>query len=198
MKTKLPRIKKCKVCRESFQPERQMQPCCSIKCAIEDVNKAKEIKRKKDLAEFRKKDKIKSVERKQKKREYSRAARLDALQKLVNRWVLKVRDKDMPCCTCGKSSKSVKYDAGHYRTRGACPELRFELTNIHKQCSVNCNGWGSGMRSEYRDFIEHKYGLDHLEWLDGTHKTLKEQLPDDDAIAIQIKKYRKLIIEAKA
>ena len=44
MKTKLPRKKKCKVCRLTFQPERQMQPCCSIKCAIDKVQIDKSVK----------------------------------------------------------------------------------------------------------------------------------------------------------
>lgn len=193
MKPKKPRAKKCKVCGEKFQPERHMQPCCSVKCAIAKVNKDKELNHKKELAIFRKKERESKLANKKKKNEYNRKDRLDKLQQVVNQYVLNVRDKGMPCCTCGKSSNSVKYDAGHYRSRGACPELRFELTNIHKQCSINCNGWGSGMRSEYREFIKFKYGPDHLEWLDGKHSPLKETLPDDEAIESELKRYRQLI-----
>lgn len=117
----------------------------------------------------------------------------DKLQDLVNQWIVHVRDKGKPCFTCGTAKPSIKYDAGHYRTRGACSELRFEITNIHKQCSVNCNQHGSGMRKEYRDKIVEVYGQDHLDWLDGKHPRLKDQLPDADAVNIEIVKYRKLL-----
>ena len=101
----------------------------------------------------------------------------DKFQALVNQWVVHVRDKKEPCCTCGKSDPDVKYDAGHWRSRGACKELRFELTNIHKQCSVNCNQIGSGMRLEYEQFLIFKYGQDHVDWLKGPHPLLKDQYP---------------------
>lgn len=197
MKPKLPRPKKCKVCQIKFQPERTMQPCCSIKCAIAKVEKDKDIKRKKELAAIRKKEKEFKLEtNRRKKAVIGRDELLNKLQKLVNQWVLHVRDKDKPCCTCGKSDPSIKYDAGHYRSRGACQELRFELTNIHKQCSVNCNGWGSGMRKEYRDFIEHYYSKEHLEWLDGKHPLLKDVFADNNSIDTEIDRYRKLVREA--
>lgn len=197
MKAKLPRPKKCKVCQVKFQPERTMQACCSVKCAIAKVNADNEVKRKKHVAKQRKAEKeFKAETARRKKSAIGRDEWFDRLQTLVNQWVLHVRDKDRPCCTCGKSDPSIKYDAGHYRSRGACSELSFELTNIHKQCSVNCNGWGSGMRKEYRDFIEHHYGAKHLEWLDGKHPLLKDVFIDNDSIELEIKRYRKLIREA--
>lgn len=116
----------------------------------------------------------------------------DELQKAVNYYVVNVRDKDKPCCTCGTTNPDIKYDAGHYRSRGSCPELRFELKNIHKQCSLQCNVYGSGKRAEYRDFIEHVYGRETLDWLDGRHQTLKSQFPHWSDIEKEIKRYREL------
>ena len=130
------------------------------------------------------------------KKELNRSHHLDQLQKLVNQWVVHVRDKDKPCCTCGTTNKNIKYDAGHYRSRGACPEARFIPTNIHRQCSVRCNVHGSGMRSEYIDFIRAEYGQEHLDWLDGPHPALKEQLPDADAIDAEMARYRKMLRDA--
>ena len=130
------------------------------------------------------------------KKELNRSHHLDQLQKLVNQWVVHVRDKDKPCCTCGTTNQLIKYDAGHYRSRGACPEARFILTNIHRQCSVRCNVHGSGMRSEYIDFIRAEYGQEHLDWLDGPHQSLKEMLPDADAIDAEIARYRKMLRDA--
>lgn len=120
----------------------------------------------------------------------------DLIQEQVNWWVLHFRDRNEPCCTCG-TVNNIKYDAGHYRTRKSCSELRFEPTNIHKQCSVNCNQYGSGMRAEYREFIERKYGKTHLEWLDGPHPTLKERFPTTADLENELKRWRKINSEAR-
>lgn len=130
------------------------------------------------------------------KKELNRSHHLDQLQKLVNQWVVHVRDKDKPCCTCGTTNPLIKYDAGHYRSRGACPEARFILTNIHRQCSVRCNVHGSGMRSEYIEFLRAEYGQEHLDWLDGPHPSIKEQFPDADAIDAEMARYRKMLRDA--
>lgn len=128
-----------------------------------------------------------------KERVMTRTEWYDKLQTLVNQWILHVRDAGGPCCTCGKTTQGIKYDAGHCISRGSSPELRFEITNIHKQCSVNCNQWGSGMRPEYNEFIINKYGQDHYEWLIGPHKTLKDTFPHYMDIKAEIARYRKLI-----
>ena len=78
-------------------------------------------------------------------------------------------------------------------SRGSSSELRFELTNIHKQCSVECNVHGAGKRKEYELFIIKKYGQDHLNWLLGPHKLLKEQLPHYLDIKAEIARYRALL-----
>lgn len=119
----------------------------------------------------------------------------DELQKVVNYYVVHIRDKDKPCCTCGNTNPDIKYDAGHYRTRGAAPEIRYELKNIHKQCSVRCNQYGSGMRAEYREFIVNEYGKEALEWLDGKHKSLKETFKGWEDYEKEIQRYKKLIKE---
>ena len=119
----------------------------------------------------------------------------DKLQRLVNQYVVHVRDFGKPCCTCGESNYGVKMDAGHFLTRAARPDLMFELTNIHIQCSVNCNQHGSGMRAEYTEFIKAKYGQEHLDWLkdESQHKSLKEQFPHWSDIEKEILRYRKLL-----
>ena len=169
---------------------------CSFECACQLGNKALEKRR----SDERKKEvrRLKESEKAAKKQRTERRKGIqpikywqDKLQRLVNQWVVHVRDVGKPCCTCGTDSPSIKYDAGHYRTRAAAPELRYELTNIHKQCSVRCNVHGSGMRKEYQGFIEHHYGKEHLEWLDGVHPALKDTFPDWQAYDAEISKYRK-------
>lgn len=117
------------------------------------------------------------------------------LQKLVNQYVLHVRDKNDGCCTCGTTNPNIKYDAGHFHTRKARPDIRFELTNIAKQCSQQCNVYGSGMRNEFEKFISEKYGPDHVDWLKQVKPPLKEQFPNWQDIDAEIIRYRKLLRE---
>lgn len=202
------RRKKCKRCGEYHDAESGVQlPAgffCSKEHAIEHGIEAsrKRSERLRARAVRAQAEEAKNAAKRdreriaKRKKELNRSHHLDQLQKLVNQWVVHVRDKDKPCCTCGTTNPFIKYDAGHYRSRGACPEARFILTNIHRQCSVRCNVHGSGMRSEYIDFIRAEYGREHLDWLDGPHQSLKELLPDADAIDAEMARYRKMLRDA--
>lgn len=193
---------KCAGCKERFKKEIMIRLPAgnfhSFDCSIEYAKRKQELARKrqesKRLKEMREEERAKREKHKSdKERIKSRKEWHDQLQKLVNQFVLYVRDKDQPCCTCGTKSESIRYDAGHFISRGARPELRFEITNIHKQCAIKCNVHGSGMRAEYRQFIEAKYGSDHLEWLEGPHKSLKDQYPQPEDIKSEIMRYRKML-----
>lgn len=143
------------------------------------------------------KDKEKRAKQRNRKKEVKPISEwYDKLQSLVNQWIVHVRDKNKPCCTCGTDNPNIQYAAGHYRSRGACPELRFELSNIHKQCNVQCNQIKSGARAEYRMFIAFNYGSDHLDWLDGKHESLKERFEDWQDVEKEITRYRKMLREA--
>ena len=181
------KTKKCK-CGSEFEQYNSMQNAC-VPCLAKKGKEINQKKRKKLL------DKAKKEYNKETKRRREAIRRRSEwyalLQTEVNKYI-RLRDKDEPCCTCGATNPDIKYDAGHYRTAGGNPELRFELTNIHKQCSVRCNQHGSGMRKEYREFIMAKYGEDHLAWLDGTHQTLKQKFPHIEDIQSEIKRFRML------
>ena len=186
---------KCKGCGKKCEPS-GVVTLCSYECARIVAEKAdKKVKQEKVRKAKAVKKAFKARTRELKEKAKTRAEWFADLQKEVNAYV-RYRDKDEPCCTCG-TRNDIKYDAGHYRSRGACKELRFELTNIHKQCAIQCNMYGSGMRAEYRDFIIRKYGADHLAWLDGPHPSLKEQFPTIDDIRAEIARYRKLNKQAK-
>ena len=142
--------------------------------------------------------KAKAKERKQDKQKLkglmSRAKWYSRLQVLVNQWV-GYRDRFEPCCTCGTTSNTIKYDAGHMFTTAARPDIRFELTNIHRQCSIKCNVHGSGMRLEYEKFIIKKYGQKHLDWLMLEKPGLKTQFPNWQDIEAEMVKYRAMLRE---
>lgn len=173
--------------------------CChdhAIEFAREKASKETARKLAKAKVADKQAERAKAASHRKRKLEVNRTQHLDRLQKLVNQWVLHVRDADEQCCTCGTSKPGIKYDAGHFLSRGSSPELRFEVTNIHRQCSMNCNGHKSGAKAEYIEFIIAKYGQEHYDWLCGPHNKLKEQLPNADAIELEIARYRKMIRDA--
>ncbi len=191
--------KRCKECLKYFPADSIISlpagKFCSMDHAIKFAQKKAAKQRELDKQwqkDFKEKT---STPRKAKEHLRKRSEWLSLLQDLVNQWVVHVRDKGKSCCTCGAPWGVRQMHAGHYRSVGACSELRFELTNIHVQC-VQCNSHNSGMRVEYQDFIVETYGQDHLDWLDGEHKLLKELLPDNKSIKEQCTLWRKKIRDA--
>ena len=138
-----------------------------------------------------KESEVKARHKKKLKELRTRTEWYNLLQVEVNKHV-RLRDINEPCCTCGTTNPAIKYDAGHCFTRAARPDLRFNLTNIHKQCSVKCNQHGSGMRHEYQLFITSKYGPNHFEWLNSYHRPLSKEFPHWSDIEKEIQRYRKL------
>lgn len=167
---------------------------CSIKYAIAAQGRQRARQLAKTSANIKKKEKTaRALHRQDKERVKRRGDWLDQLQALVNQYVMHVRDVGKPCCTCGTMKLGIKYDAGHCFTRASRSDIRFELTNIHRQCSIRCNVYGSGMRKEYKDFIIKTYGQDHWGWLEEVKPSLKEQFPDYHAIKKEIARYRTLL-----
>lgn len=77
------------------------------------------------------------------------------------------RDRDLPCISCGRHHDG-QYHAGHFRTTGASPELRFDEDNCHKQCSA-CNNHLSGNLTAYRPALIAKIGQSRFDALMGPH-----------------------------
>lgn len=167
LSVKLPKPKTCKnpTCRASFVPQRLGQAVCSPKCglAIKHVNEARA---RKSLDQVGRAD-IKVRKEKLK----SRADHLKDTQHAFNAWI-RARDAGQPCISCGTTA-DVQYCAGHYRTTGSCPELRFEPLNVHLQCNKNCNLWKSGNLLGYRPGLIKKIGIEAVEWLEGPHEPKK-------------------------
>jgi len=107
---------------------------------------------------------------------------LSEAQTAFNRWI-RLRDKDRPCISCGRHH-SGQYHAGHYRTVGSCPELRFEPLQVHKQCSP-CNLHLSGNILEYRKNLIGVVGQDMVDWIEGPHEMPHRTIDDIKAIKIK-------------
>lgn len=168
---KQPRPKKCKnpACGEKFVAQRLGQAVCSPKCglAIKDVN---QDKARKAIAEVGRKELRAAKERVKPKGQYMREA-----QAAFNAWI-RARDAAQPCISCGRHHDG-KYDAGHYRTVGSNPALRFEPLNCHKQC-VPCNQHKSGDIVNYRISLVVRIGQDKVEWLEGPHEPQRYTIDD--------------------
>jgi hypothetical protein len=170
---KAPKPKKCKnpACGISFPPQRLGQAVCSPKCALAMAPANSEKARK--AIDQRERHEIQVRKEKLK----SRAEHLREAQAAVNEYV-RLRDAHLPCISCDSmpNDKDLmtgsRWDAGHYRSVGACPELRFEPLNIHRQC-VKCNRNLSGNAVEYRIRLVLRIGAETVAWLEGPHEPRK-------------------------
>lgn len=180
-----PRPKKCRHCREQFIPSKPLQVACSVPCAL-SLTRAKQERERKALA---------SMERKQiraaKQRLKSRADYMREAQAAFNAWV-RERDRGQPCISCGRHHQG-QYHAGHYRTVGSHPELRFEPDNVHKQCAP-CNNHKSGDIVNYRINLVAKIGADRVAWLEGPHEPRRYTIDELKAITAE---YRAKLRELK-
>lgn len=153
-KDELPKVKDC----ESIYQAKGF--CDADHMAIHGLNKFKANKEKAERkAQRERREAIKT------RSDYAREA-----QAAFNRFI-RLRDAERPCISCGRHH-SGQYHAGHYRTVGGHPELRFNELNCHKQCSV-CNNHKSGNIVDYRINLAVRIGEDNLKFLEGPHKAKK-------------------------
>lgn len=165
------KLKKCKACKEKYQPSRPLQQVCSAKCALEYLKQVDKRKREKETRQW-------------KRDIMTRQEWLKALQVIFNKYI-RERDKDLPCISCQRHHKG-QYHAGHYRSVGSCPELRFHELNVHKQCST-CNNYLSGNLIEYRKNLIQKIGVDMVDFIEGPHKPKKYTLEEIKSLILLYK-----------
>lgn len=187
LQSKTPRAKKCRVpeCGASFVPQKLGQAVCSPACAIIDAPR-NQAKARKALAQVERREiKIRKEVLK------SRSDHMRDTQQAFNEWV-RNRDAALPCVSCSRHHEG-KYDAGHYRTVGSNPALRFEPLNCHRQCSP-CNTQLSGNIVNYRIELVRRIGITNVEWLEGPHEHQKYAVEELKALTA---KYRALTRELK-
>lgn len=159
MSTKKLRPKTCKAkgCDNKFTPWNSTQVACSHPCALDIVKEKKARAWQKETIDMRRRHLAND-----------RSHQLKLAQKAFNDYI-RERDKHQPCISCGTRDPDLRYDAGHYRTIGAHPELRFEEDNCHKQCHYNCNINRSGNIVDYRIGLVGRIGAGRVEWLEQDH-----------------------------
>ncbi|WP_458047343.1 recombination protein NinG [Phytobacter sp. AG2a] len=163
--------RKCTVCREWFHPVRPEQYVCSYECACQHGKAANDAAK----AEKQRKDKARLVaeEKADRQRQAERRMAVKPLsyfikqaQKAFNDFI-RYRDRNLACISCDRHHEG-QYHAGHFRTTGANPELRFNEDNCHKQCSV-CNNHLSGNLIAYGHALIAKIGQARFDVLMGPH-----------------------------
>lgn len=187
--------KKCKApgCGQHFKPTMTTQKVCSIACARA---MAKDQKLQKVAAKAITRQKRQDLQERREKLKTRREHMAEA-QVVFNSYI-RERDAGLPCISCDSRPsdhdliKGSRWDAGHYRSVGACPELRFEPLNVHRQC-VKCNRNLSGNAVEYRIRLVKRIGADQVDWLEGPHKPQRLTIEDLKAIkALYRQKLREL------
>lgn len=167
-KPRKPRIKACEVCSDPYEVRRLGQRVCGdYKCAIQ---LGKIIAQAAMLKKARK-------EKREWKQSNKKISKLIAeAQHEFNRFI-RERDFGQPCICCGKYGTADPlsgglYDAGHFRTRGAAPHLRFNEDNCHLQLK-SCNMGNAGKGSNYRQRLIEKIGLERVEALENDNRVVK-------------------------
>jgi len=159
-------LKKCKVCEVKFEPKyTSFQKTCNEMACI--ISWGKREAQRKALAEDRKKRK--------EYRDNDRGWWLRKAQAQFNKYI-RVRDAGQPCISCQKVMTG-QIHAGHYRSTGAHPELRFEPLNCHAQCA-QCNNFKSGNLTAYRVNLIRKIGEKNVVWLEGPHESKRFTIDD--------------------
>ena len=155
---------KCRACGGLFARGRPMQVACSLPCSIRVAQDRRAQQERRDATEARRARAKALLAIK------PRAKLIAEAQAAVNRYV-RLRDAALPCISCQRHHAG-KWNAGHYRSTAAAPELRFDLDNLHKQCEP-CNTHLSGNLIRYRVGLLDRIGADRLAAIEGPHEPRK-------------------------
>ena len=172
-----------------FIPWNSTQVNCSPDCALSYIKDRQEKGLARDIKQTEKIQRKKLRVRKESIK--SRSDWLREAQTACNAYI-RERDKGDPCISCG-AQNNVQYCAGHYKTRGAHPALRFHPMNIHLQCNQYCNLQNSGNIGKYRPELIKKIGLSNVEWLEGDHKSQNLTIDDIKEIKAYYKDQLKIL-----
>lgn len=182
MRTALKEVKQktCKACGSKFTPSfNSTQVVCSIKCAQAHAPANHEKARKAIAQRERREIKVRKEKLK------SRGDYLREAQQAFNAFI-RMRDQ-LAGHVCISSGRRLDWngnavDAGHYRSVGAAPHLRFDERNVHAQ-SKQDNRYLSGNATDYRIGLIRRIGLAEVEALERDQSVRKYTIDDLKEIA---------------
>jgi hypothetical protein len=169
-------MKSCKKCGENFTPFSTLDKHCYVCKKTEQALK--------NLAKI-KKEKVK----KQKEDLLTTSDYLKLAQQVFNKWV-NIRDKDLPCVSCGKVI-SGRVNASHFYNANNHHNLRFHEDNVHSSC-ITCNQYLSGNLLEYRSRLIEKIGEERFKYLEENRSIVRKWTKDElkELIALYKKKIK--------
>ncbi len=170
--------KKCRWCKELFQPANSMQVVCDYKCGIK-LAESKRIAKESQVL------RVAHNEAKKRIKDNDRPYWIKRAQIAFNGWI-RARDTGLPCISCDCPDGKGKRNAGHYRPAGVNAALRFEPDNCHGQCE-RCNTSLSGNLIPYRKALLLKIGLDRLDSLESNNDIKRWTIDELKAIEIEYK-----------
>lgn len=98
---------------------------------------------------------------------------------------IRARDADQPCISSGRPLQQEAagggFDAGHYRSIGSAPHLRFHEDNVHGQTKQD-NRYLAGNAVDYRFGLIARIGLEAVEALEADNSYRKWSIDDLKAI----------------
>jgi hypothetical protein len=96
-----------------------------------------------------------------------------AAQKAFNSFI-RARDMGKPCICCGKplGTEPNSFDAGHYRSVGSAPHMRFVEDNVHGQTKY-CNNYLASNPVGYRKGLIERIGLTRVEQIESDQTVRK-------------------------
>ncbi|QJQ21411.1 ninG protein [Pseudomonas sp. SK] len=174
--------KKCKApgCGKHFKPAMTTQKVCSIACA---KAMAKDPKLQKIAAKAITKQARQDLQERREKLK-TKGDHLREAQASFNAYI---RERDrLAGYPCISSDRPLDWngnavDAGHYRSIGAAPHLRFDENNCHAQ-SKHDNRYLSGNVAEYRIGLIKRIGLEAVEALERDQSVRRYTIEDLQAI----------------
>ena len=182
----------CRICKSKFTPRfNTIQPTCNERecmtayaLKVAEKNKAAKVsKEKREQREWKSKAKEKLM---------TLSDYIQICQRVFNTYI-RMRDKDRPCISSGRPLKG-KYDAGHYYSTSAYPNLRFNEDNVHGQ-SVHDNRDLHGNLIAYREGLIARIGIDRFKELEAVKNIPRHYTIDEVKELIQI--YRNKIKQIK-
>lgn len=163
------KAKVCKVCKAEYEPQRMGQKACSPECAlslaISERGKAEKVAKVKE----KRADKVKLDAMRTK-------PQLTKLAQTAFNSFIRARDAGKPCISCGAplphTAVGGAFDAGHYRSVGSAPHMRFVEDNCMGQCK-KCNLHLAGNHVAYRAGLIERIGQHSVDLIESDNALRK-------------------------
>lgn len=187
---------RCPHCKAKLEAGQRIHPDC-----IEPWAEAQAAKKEREEAKrARAAAKVERAETKRRKEAIKTIPELTREAQIAFNAFIRARDQaaGYPCISSGRpldwSGNAV--DAGHYRSTGAAPHLRFNEDNCHAQSKFD-NQWRAGNVVDYRIKLIERIGLERVEALEANNRvrkwTRQELIDIRDKYRVKTKAFKEVL-----